>query len=82
MSTIRGCRARHAEPSNGSVHVIILDRASWHGASGSIVYTADASVVGTIVHAGFNDGEGLLYAVGAAEIAQFLRSHAIKFAQR
>jgi len=49
---------------------LIIDRASWNGASGSPVYLSNGKVIGVI-----KIGGGLAYAVGAAAISDFLAKH-------
>lgn len=59
--------------------LVLIDKASWPGASGSPLYIADGSVIGIVIETGKGEGSGLAYALSVAVITEFLSKNKIVF---
>jgi hypothetical protein len=73
--TSRGAIAGYRASAGTEADEVIIDKATWPGASGSPVYGADGRVVGMILKAGIGPGSGLAYARAASVLQQFLSRH-------
>jgi V8-like Glu-specific endopeptidase len=75
--TSRGAIAGYRASAGTEADEVIIDKATWPGASGSPVYGADGRVVGMLLKAGIGLRSGLAYARAASVLQQFLSRHGV-----